>query len=247
MLSSTSIARLRPAGQLGVGERPHGRPRDGDLELGRSPPFAPDGAHRAAPPPDHCRRLARGTRHNPPSRLPQALSSIGDGLCVRAVGGVGDVEAEDRASAQPRRLPAVGAPVPDRRPDPRRRARLPRDVRRVQADVRARQGRTARARHPAGDRDEPGQRRGGRLPDLAAGLRAARDQARAGRGGSARARRAGSGGGPNWPARRPAACSSCARPVSTPRRRPSRGSSRGCRPAMRRSARCGRRSGTGGR
>src|SRR5690242_20813190 len=66
----------------------------------------------------------------------------------------GDVETEDRAAAQPGRLPALQPAVPDGDPDPGRGARLPGLVRRLQAHVRARQGGTARARDPArhGDR-----------------------------------------------------------------------------------------------
>ena len=64
--------------------------------------------------------------------------------------------AEDRAAAGPGGLPAVQPAVPDRDPDPRRRARLPGVLRGVQADVRAGQGRTPRAGHPAGDGHQRG-------------------------------------------------------------------------------------------
>ena len=76
-----------------------------------------------------------------------------------------------RNGCQPGDLPALDPAVPHRRADPRRRARLrgrptaaQRDRRGLQADVRARQGRAARPRHPAGDRPQQPLRRRGRLP-----------------------------------------------------------------------------------
>ncbi len=56
----------------------------------------------------------------------------------------------------------------------------------VQADVRARQGRTARPRHPAGDRAQQLLRQRGRLPHHPARVRAAADRVRPGRGGRGR-------------------------------------------------------------
>ena len=88
--------------------------------------------------------------------------------------------AEDRAAAQPRHLPARHPAVPDQGADPRRRAAVRRVPHRrgLRADVRARQGRAARAGHPARDRQPTAPVRGrGRLPDRPRRLRAARGRA----------------------------------------------------------------------
>src|SRR5262249_8608228 len=65
-----------------------------------------------------------------------------------------DVTAEDGAAAKPGRLPALDRQVPQRGPDQGGRARLPGVFRRLQAHVRAGQGRAARTGDPAGDRGE---------------------------------------------------------------------------------------------
>ena len=85
------------------------------------------------------------------------------------------------------------------------------------------------------------------LPDLAAGLRAARHQAGAGRGG--RARPGGQGLAAGRAGRRAAegALLKLRAAGIDAEDLPSRGSSRGCRRRRRRSGRCGKRCGTGGR
>src|SRR5216683_6117021 len=81
------IAWFRAAGQPRVGERADRCTGDAHLKLRRPRPLAPYCRHHAAPPLDHCGRLARRTCHNPPSHQPQALSSIGDrtARCGRGV------------------------------------------------------------------------------------------------------------------------------------------------------------------
>ena len=117
-------------------------------------PASPVDRPRRAPP-----RRPRPRREAPkPSPLtpPDHSGRVASALAGRGATGEGRgvSQAEDRAAAQPGRLPAVGQPVPDRGADPRRGAGLPGLVRGVQADVRARQGRAARAGHPAGDRHQ---------------------------------------------------------------------------------------------
>ena len=93
-----------------------------------------------------------------------------------------------RAPGQPGDLPAVDATVPDRRADRRDRARLrarpggPARPRGLPAQVRAGQGRAARAGRAAGDRHRQRLRHRARLPHRPPRVRPARHPARAGRG-----------------------------------------------------------------
>ena len=115
--------------------------------------------------------------------------------------------------------PALYQALSHRRADPRRRARLPRAGRSVQADVRAGQGGPARPRRAVGDRRQSIRSTripatgSGRTPDELPELRLEADEAAV---SSAWPR--GSGGGPSWPAPPPGRCSSSAPPASTPTR-----------------------------
>ena len=110
-----------------------------------------------------------------------------------------DVEAEDRAAAEPGRLPAVQPAYLTASHIPDRGARLPGVVRRIRADVRARQAGAAGAGDPAGGGDDAG-RRGG-LSDPSPGVCVARYHAGARRGGRCWRWRPECGSGPSWPAR----------------------------------------------
>ena len=215
------VAGLRAAGERGVGQRPDRRALDGHVDLDRARPLPPQAGNHAAAPPDHEGRLADGGSRRRAAAAGNRATvrpapRRGTVRCGRARAGPGGGQERAGRTTMSRRkterllslvvcLLSAGKYL-TAAPDQGGGARLPGVLRRVQAHVRAGQGRAARAGDPAGDRGERDPGRGARIPDPAPGLRAARDQAGAGRGRRPRprrpglaARRAGRGGG-----RRPA-------------------------------------------
>ena len=183
----------------------------------------------------------------------RSASPAGHGVTARAVTGVRTraygaasvstrVADPHRAPGQPGDLPAVDATVPDRRADRRDRARLrarprgPARPRGVPAQVRAGQGRAARAGRAAGDRH----RRASSTPSPATGSPAASTRCPTSRWSRTRrppsASPPGSGSTPAWPPPRRPGWPSCAPPASTSTRRPRSASSRWS-PSTRRSSR----------
>ena len=186
----------------------------------------PDDGVRQDRPARHPGQLHAGLRHR---RARRRLRT--DRVCC-----------EVRAPAQPGDPAAGRAQLHHQGPDPGADGALPRHHRRgLRPDVRARQGRPARARHPARGRLRRQVLRGrAGLPDQARRVRAARDRLRRRRGGRARASRPRCGGTPAsppppptpWSSSRPPGSASTASSWTTSLRRWPRRS--------RRSRRCGR-------
>ena len=228
------VARLAAAGQRRIGQGQdrcardrHARARPRRPTPGRSRAttplrhlITPAGQRRAAPPGRSCMPADKAGGPGRPVPAPRQVAVGAGGNGLRRGKGQRDVDGgrpsdcsawwsacSRRAGTSPRRR--SGKPCPAIR-SPSTRSSACSSGTRTSCGSSASRWRRAQRRP----------RRRGRLPDPAPGLRAARDQAGAGRGGRARAWPPGSGGGPSWPGGRRAPCSSCG-PRGSTRRRPS--------------------------